>query len=382
MFALNGHANTAAPAEVPKRIGLSAAGGEDVHQAPHQDALVALLQSWMSLAEMQQRVIRTLVAEIQQTSGFVEQEADDLSGRFQRLALSAQQQTGRVNSLTELASCIEVDGKAVKIEEIAILLKETLGDVVEKILLLSKDSMSMVYALSEVSANVVNVEKCMAQLEQINSTTNMLALNARIEAERAGAAGVTFRVVADEVRELSKATHALSVTMRSELKSVTEGITTGNATLQRVATVDLSNNILAKERLEVLLGALLRRGNVLEGIVAEAVSEAGLISADVDGMITGLQFQDRARQRLEHVVDALSVIGEALEVNRQNTAGVAPELREMAPADTAWVTGLLNRFTMSEMRSRFAAELLRGTSEAEAHREPVNDDAQGSIELF
>jgi len=163
---------------------------------------------------------------------------------------------------------------------------------------------------------------------------------------------------------------------------VTEGIATGNATLQRVATVDLSNNILAKERLEVLLGALLRRGNVLEGIVAEAVSEAGLISADVDGMITGLQFQDRARQRLEHVIDALSVIGEALEVNRQNTAGVAPELRELAPSDMAWVTGLLNRFTMSEMRSRFAAELLRGTPDAEAHREAVNDGAQGSIELF
>ncbi|WP_423868267.1 methyl-accepting chemotaxis protein [Bradyrhizobium sp.] len=336
----------------------------------------------MSLAEMQQRVIRTLIAEIQDTSGFVEKQADDLSGRFQRLALSAQQQTGRVESLTSLATSIEVENQPVPIEEIARLLKDTLGDVIVKILMLSKDSMAMVYAMSEVSANIVNVEKCMASLQQVTSTTNMLALNARIEAERAGAAGVTFRVVADEVRELSKATQALSVTMKSELKAMTDGVATGRATLQRVATIDLTNNILAKDRLETLLGALLQRGNVVEDIVAEAVSEAGLISADVDGMITGLQFQDRARQRLEHVVDALSVISEALEENKRNTASVAPELLELAPADLGWVTGLLDRFTMSEMRARFAAELLTGAPGAEPHRDAGPGDTNGSIELF
>ena len=352
----------------------------DVVRPP--DPHIDLLQSWMSLAEVQQRVIRTLVAEIQATSGFVETEADDLSGRFQRLALSAQQQTGRVNSLTSLARSIQVDDQPIPIDEIARLLKDPLGDVVGKILLLSKDSMSMVYALSEVSANVGHVEKCMAQLEQINSTTNMLALNARIEAERAGAAGVTFRVVADEVRELSKKTQVLAHTMKSELAVVIEGIATGQATLQRVATIDLTENILAKERLEILLAALAERGSDLERIVAEAVSEAGTISADVNGMVTGLQFQDRARQRLEHVVDVLGVISEALEVNRQKTAGIAPELRELAPADMEWVVGLLNRFTMSEMRSRFAADILQGTPHSEMHRDEGSNSADGSIELF
>ncbi len=55
-----------------------------------------LLQRWMSLATMQQRVIQALTGEIAGTSSFVETEADSLSQRFQRLAVSAQEQTERV----------------------------------------------------------------------------------------------------------------------------------------------------------------------------------------------------------------------------------------------------------------------------------------------
>jgi len=62
----------------------------------------------------------------------------------------------------------------------------------------------MVYALDELKANVQRVEKCMEQLDSVNNTTNMLALNARIEAERAGAAGSAFRVVANEVASCPK----------------------------------------------------------------------------------------------------------------------------------------------------------------------------------
>lgn len=344
-----------------------------------------LLQRWMSLAEMQQRVIQALVTEIASTSGFVETEADALSGRFQRLAISAGQQTERVDSLTHLAIGIEVDGQTVPIDRIAGLLDDTLGDVVEKILLLSKDSMSMVYALDDLKVNVGRVDKCMEQLDKINGTTNMLALNARIEAERAGTAGAAFRVVANEVRELSKVTQSVAVSMQSELKAVSEGIASGNATLRRVATIDMSENILAKDRLEVLLAALVRRSESLSTIVADAVREAEIISADVDGMVTGIQFQDRTRQRLEHVVDTLHVIDQALEEIKCTTAASVPELAGKQVVDVEWVKKLLERFTMSEMRARFVEQLLEGKQPAGSPEEtsPTSTpSSSGSVELF
>ena len=347
---------------------------------PHAE----LLQRWMSLAVMQQRVIQALVAEIAQTSGFVETEADALSGSFQRLAVSAEQQTARVESLTSLASGIEVEGKIVPIAQITSLLENTLGDVVEKILHLSKDSMSMVYALDVLKSNVERVEKCMEQLDGVNSTTNMLALNARIEAERAGASGLAFRVVADEVRELSKVTQGLAASMKHELKALTDGIAHGHATLQRVATIDLSDNILAKERLEVLMDAMLRRSNSLETIVADAIKEAAMISADVDGMVTGIQFQDRTRQRLEHVVDTLHEIDQALEEIKNSTVTDLPELAGAAP-DIEWVKKLLARFTLGETRARFVAHLLDGEPPAELPENMSGSgvpSSSGSTELF
>lgn len=356
---------------------------ESAHDAaPDQ---TALLQRWISFADMQQRVIQVLVAEIASTSGFVETEADALSGRFQRLALSAEQQTARVDSLTNLAMGIEVENENVPIEKIAALLENTLSDVVEKILLLSKDSMSMVYALDELSTNVVRVDRCMEQLGNVNRTTNMLALNARIEAERAGTAGAAFRVVAQEVRELSLATQQLASSMQAELKAVTDGIATGHDTLRRVATIDMSGNIMAKDKLQVLLSALVSRSDSLSQIVADAVREAEQISADVGGMVTGIQFQDRTRQRLEHVADTLQVIDQALEELKRGSIESVPGLTAEVEPDLDWLKSLLDRFKMSEMRSRFVAQLLEGKTPGELPAGEGNNagpSSTGSIELF
>ncbi|WP_246739331.1 methyl-accepting chemotaxis protein [Bradyrhizobium aeschynomenes] len=341
-----------------------------------------LMRRWIAFADMQQRVIRTLVHEIQQTSAVVETEADNLSSRFQNLAICAGQQTERVESLSRLAIGIEVDGEAVAIDRIAVLLEETLSDVVEKILMLSKDAMSMVYALSELSANVDRVDSCMEELNKINRVTNMLALNARIEAERAGTAGAAFRVVAGEVRELSGATQRLSVDMATELKAVTEGIADGHATLQRVATIDLSQNLMAKDRLQVLMEALIRRSGNLTEVVADAMKEAEVISADVAGMVTGIQFQDRTRQRLEHVVDTLRVVDEALDELKTTTAETLDVPVAETPGDNEWVKTMLDRFTLGDMRSRFVAQILEGRQPADHVDAVAAPSTTGTVELF
>jgi methyl-accepting chemotaxis protein len=151
--------------------------------------------------------------------------------------------------------------------------------------------------------------------------------------------------------------------------------------LQRVATIDMSENITARERLEVLLAALSRRNVNLSAVVSDAVRESQIISDDVDGMVTGIQFQDRTRQRLEHVVDTLHVIDKALEEVKHNTVQAAPEIQGAVTADLEWVKKLLDRFTMSDVRARFVAQLIEGKQPDELP-EIAMPSSSGSIELF
>lgn len=345
---------------------------------------VECLKKWMELAALQQRIIAAVVGEVESTSAFVETEADGLSARFQELAKSADEQTARVESLSRLAIGIEVEGQSVPIDEIARLLETTLSDVVEKILLLSKDSMSMVFALEGLNGNVTNVDDCMERLHAITKTTNMLAMNARIEAERSGVSGATFRVIANEVRELSNATHALAASMQAEIRTVISGIGNGHTTLQRVATIDMSENIMAKDRLEILLNALVARAEGLTRIVADAVEEAAKISQHVEVMVTGIQFQDRTRQRLEHVSDALRVIDGAISQLSDETGQLCGTWASEEPSDAAWVRDMLDGFKLSDMRSRFVEKLIddnSSSSGAKLERE-LEPSASGSVELF
>ncbi|HEX2943689.1 MAG TPA: methyl-accepting chemotaxis protein, partial [Rhodopila sp.] len=294
----------------------------------------------------------------------------------------AEQQTGLVGHLTNLATGVEMAGKTISVDEIARLLEVTLDDVVAKILMLSKDSMAMVEALDTLNGNVRHVEACLGEIDKITHVTHMVALNARIEAERSGAAGAAFRVVADEVKQLSGSIQSLATDMNKQLKAVRDGIHTGHATLKQVASVDMSGNIQVKERLGALLPALVSRNTEIKSAVADAAREANAMSADVSGMITGIQFQDRTKQRLEHVIDTLHVIGEAVGDVMNTTRQAVPELAGDMTPDPDWVRNLLSRYTMSELRERFVAQILDGEPVEWPAENGAAAAAGGSVDLF
>jgi methyl-accepting chemotaxis protein len=303
------------------------------------------------------------------------------------VALSLQQQDSATDEISHnVASAANgAKGMVSVLEEVTRLLSNPLDDVVAKIAMLSNRAVSMGHALDEVAGHIGAIEQCITRVDSINQQTNLLALNATIEAHRAGTAGQTFAIVASEVRELSKSTNELAKTMRAEIGAVAEGVRSGHALLQEAATVDLSANIQAKDRLNQLLVGLGHRSVTITDTMRETSKVSEKIAADISTVITGMQFQDRNKQRLTHVVDVLRILDESSQAlsARAQEEGVAAKA-EWPDFVRTWIDRLLNACTLNEVRRKFAARLRRdddGTAEhMQATAKPAADD--GNIELF
>lgn len=352
---------------------------------PREQQLQELLGRWMSLASVQQRVIDTLCAEVMDTSSVVEHESNTLSTHFQEIAAESQGQFERVDALTKVSNTIEVSGEHVPISEITSILAQVLDDTVSKILMLSQTAMSMVYGLGEVKQNVAEVETCLERIDTITRQTNILALNATIEAARAGEAGKGFAVVANEVKELAKNTRALAETMHMEIGKIVSSVDSSHEALQKVATTDMSENMAAKDRLDHLVSGLVSRTDTTGELIETAAAAAQKLTSSINAIVVGMQFQDRAKQRLQHVIDTLTFVKDAAQDLRSESSSlVAASSHEPLSDHIESMKRLVKRYTLDEVRSRFIAQAIEGRPQSTETAAPQSTEPRspGSIELF
>lgn len=95
-----------------------------------------------------------------------------------------------------------------------VAVKET-HDQMEKIQFEVSDTASKIRQISEEANEIM---KNVSSISQITKQTNILALNASIEASRAGEAGKGFAVVADEVRQLAEETNKFASNIMSSIE--------------------------------------------------------------------------------------------------------------------------------------------------------------------
>lgn len=191
------------------------------------------------------------------------------------------------------------------ISNVTNMLEEIIGTLVW----ISENMMGVAGVIENLQSQREKIDTFMGQIEFIAKQTELLALNAAIEAARAGEAGRGFAVVADEVRKLALQSAKVNDTIQVEMTTIGDGLEESYHKVREVVQKDMTPLLVYKNQIEELTTTLMAQKTELSASLEKAGKDSHATSQNIFSIVQQLQFQDRTKQRLEHIRDPLREMG-------------------------------------------------------------------------
>lgn len=186
------------------------------------------------------------LSQINESSAEVSNEAVQVALNAQALSKGAAEQASSVEELS--ANIEEISEKIIINAQSAEVAREKATYMGNEVNLSNQSMKEMVVAMTEINNKSKEISKIIKTIEDIAFQTNILALNASVEAAHAGSVGKGFSVVADEVRNLASRSAEAAKNSTSLIEDTINAVSKGNSIVDKTA-IALSGVVLSSRNI-------------------------------------------------------------------------------------------------------------------------------------
>ncbi|GAB7081753.1 methyl-accepting chemotaxis protein [Megalodesulfovibrio paquesii] len=278
----------------------------------------------------QMQVLADTAQQAQRIADLVSQASTELSSQIDQTSCGADEQRQKTDqvatAMEQMAATVaEVAQNAGVAAQIAEATREqategegVVNGVIALIHRVNTQAETLRADMEDLQRQAQGIDQIMTVIADIADQTNLLALNAAIEAARAGEAGRGFAVVADEVRKLAEKTMAATKDVARSVSSV-----------QASARKNMESTRETTMRFEEAAGHVQRSGEALRRIVSLAEDTARQVTT----IAAASQEQSASSESINAAVDAIHTIAQEMDLamrqSSQATGALAGQALEL-----------------------------------------------------
>ena len=230
-------------------------------------------------------MLRQMLAEQQALAAAKDSECETLKAVLRNLALFSTTLSGSQQSLAEMASKLkEEKARALEAAQVSMTSGQITTEIATSLHLLAENSVATAREVDGLAQQAGEIGAIVQLIHEIADQTNLLALNAAIEAARAGEAGRGFAVVADEVRKLAERTAKATTDIEGLVVGIRDNSISAKGAMEVLARTAEEFSTRGARATEDM-GNLMNLSHQMEEVIANSAIKSFVEVAKVDHLV-------------------------------------------------------------------------------------------------